>query len=183
MQKTLTGALVGGILIFIWQFLSWMVLNSHEKAMQYTPKQDSVLNYLSSQFSADGGYHMPMPVPGTPMKAAMEECKKYTGKPWAQVTYHTGMKDNMGSNMLRNWIVNIIAVWLLCSIMAGITVNTFGKTFLACLLTGLIIFLQGPYVMHIWYDTFDVWAHLADYLISWTLVGLWLGWWLNRRKA
>lgn len=183
MKKTLTGALVGGLLIFIWQFLSWMVLNSHEKAMQYTPKQDSVLNYLSSQFSADGSYHIPMSAPGT----SMEECEKYRkdriGKPWVQVSYHTAMKDNMVSNMLRNLVVNIIAVWLLCSIMAGITVNTFGKTFLACLLTGLIIFLQAPYVMHIWYETFDVWAHLADYLISWGIVGLWLGWWLNRRKA
>lgn len=182
-MKTFIGALVGGILIFIWQFLSWTMLQSHDKTMQYTPKQDSVLTYLNSQFSGDGSYMMPRSAPGTSMKECQEHMKNAIGKPWAMVVYHTSMKDNMGSNMLRNLVVNILAIWLLCSILAGITVNTFGKTFLACLFTGLIIFLQGPYVMHIWYESFDIWAHLADYVISWTLVGLWLGWFLNRRKS
>lgn len=182
MQKTFIGALVGGILIFIWQFLSWTMMQNHDKAMQYTPKQDSILSYLSSQFSSDGSYIMPRSAPGT----SMEECKKQMqdriGKPTAQVIYHTAMKDNMMSNMVWNLLVNIIAVWLLCWILSGITMNSFGKTFMASLFTGLIIFLQGPYVMHIWYGSSDITAHLADYLVSWGLVGLWLGWLLNRKK-
>jgi hypothetical protein len=183
MTKTLIGSIVGGILIFIWQFLSWTVLDTHKAAMQYTPKQDSVLSYLSSQFSGDGSYIMPRSAPGT----SMEECKKQMqsaiGKPWAQVVYHTSMKDNMGSSMMRNLVVNIIAIWLLCWIFSGFSVNNFSKTFLGALFVGLIIFLQGPYVMHIWYESFDVWAHLVDYLVSWALVGLWLGWWLNRKPS
>lgn len=183
MKKTLIGSIVGGILIFIWQFLSWTVLNNHGKAMQYTPKQDSIMAYLNTQFSEDGAYALPR----TPDGASMEECKKQMqdaiGKPWATISYHKSMKDNMGSAMIYNLLVNIIAVWLLCWILSGITLNTFGKTFMASLFTGLIIFLQGSYVMHIWYETFDIWAHLADYVISWGLVGLWLGMWLNRKKS
>lgn len=181
MTKTIIGAIVGGILIFIWQFLSWTILNNHGSAMKYTPKQDSIMAYLNSQFSDDGTYFMPRSPDGT----SMEECKKHMqeaiGKPWASVSYHKAMKDNMGSAMARNLIVNIIAIWLFCWILSGITVNSFGKTFLAALFTGLIIFLLGPYVMHIWYESPDIMAHLADYLISWALVGLWLGWWWNRR--
>ena len=178
MNKSIIGALVGGLLIFIWQSLSWTMLNRHDKAMQYTPKQDSIMTYLSSQFSQDGSYILPRPAPG----ASMEDCKQYVGKSWAQISYHTAKKDNMVSSMLWNYLVNVIAVLLLCFILAGITVNTSGKTLLASLFTGLIIFLQGPFVMHIWYETFDVWVHLTDYLISWGLAGLWLGWWLNKKK-
>jgi hypothetical protein len=74
-------------------------------------------------------------------------------------------------------------VLLFCWIMAGFTVNTFGKTFLAAIFTGLIIFLHGAYTVHIWYETFDLAAHFTDYFVSWALTGIWLGWWLNRKKV
>ncbi len=42
MKKTIIGAIVGGIIIFAWQFLSWGPLNLHEAQQQYTPKQDTI---------------------------------------------------------------------------------------------------------------------------------------------
>ena len=111
--------------------------------------------------------------------AAMD---KYEGKPWAQIFYHASMNENMGVNMVKNLITNFVMVLLFCWIIAGYTANTFGKTFLAAIFTGLIIFLHGAYTVHIWYQMFDLSAHFADYLVSWGLTGIWLGWWLNRRK-
>lgn len=46
MKKLIVGALVGGIIVFIWSFLSWGLLNLHSAGQQYTPKQDSILAYL-----------------------------------------------------------------------------------------------------------------------------------------
>jgi hypothetical protein len=34
---------------------------------------------------------------------------------------------------------------------------------------------------HIWYPMFDIRAYLIDAVVSWGLVGIWLGWWMNRR--
>jgi TM2 domain-containing membrane protein YozV len=65
MKKTIIGAIVGGIIIFLWQFLSWGVLNLHEAQQKYTPKQDSILAYLGTQFTEDGAYLMPTFAPGT----------------------------------------------------------------------------------------------------------------------
>ena len=48
MKKIFLGSLVGAILLFGWQSLSWTVLGIHEKAMSYTPAQDSLLNTLSN---------------------------------------------------------------------------------------------------------------------------------------
>jgi hypothetical protein len=104
-------------------------------------------------------------------------------KPWAQVFYHKSLNTNMGINMVRNLITNFIMVLFFCWIISGYTANSFGKTFIAALLTGLIIFLHGAYTIHIWYETFDLQAHLADYLVSWGLTGMWLGWWLNKKRA
>lgn len=54
---------------------------------------------------------------------------------------------------------------------------------MASLITGLIVFFNAPYMMNIWYKTFDIMAHLADAIISWGLCGLWLGWYLSRKQV
>lgn len=59
MKKTIIGSLVGAIIMFLWQFLSWGPTQLHRPAQDYTPKQDSILSYLNSQFSEDGSYFLP----------------------------------------------------------------------------------------------------------------------------
>ena len=114
----------------------------------------------------------------------MEDAEqKAMGKPWAQVYYHNSMDTNMGVNMAKNLASNFIMVLFFCWIISGYTANSFGKTLIAALLVGLIIFLHASYTEHIWYETFDLEAHLADYLISWGITGIWLGWWLNRKRV
>ena len=49
MTKAIIGSIVGGIILFFWQFLSHTILNLHKGAEQYTPKQDSIMAYLKAQ--------------------------------------------------------------------------------------------------------------------------------------
>ena len=182
MKKIFIGSLVGGILIFIWQFLSWTLLDLHRPAQQYTPNQESILEYLNTQFDSSGGYYLPTMPEGASMDGQNKLMENSLGKPWVQIFYHKRLDVNMGLNMAKNLVTNIIMVMLFCWIISGYAANSFGKTFLAAIFTGLIVFLHGAYTEHIWYETFDLGAHLTDYLLSWGLVGIWLGWWLNRRK-
>ena len=55
MKKLFVGALVGGLILFIWQFLSWSLLNIHLPEMQYTPAQDEILSALSEAGLEEGG--------------------------------------------------------------------------------------------------------------------------------
>ncbi len=181
-MKIIIGSLVGAIIIFVFQFLSWGVLDLHRSAQQYTTKQDSILGYLSTQFDSSGGYLMPNTLKDASSDEMEHSQKNAMGKPWAQIFYHTSLNTNMGVNMVKNLVTNFLMVLFFCWIISGYTANSFGKTFLAAIFTGLIIFLHGAYTIHIWYETFDIEAHFADYLVSWGLTGIWLGWWLNRRK-
>ncbi len=182
-MKLLVGALVGGIIIFICQFLSWGALDFHRSAQQYTPKQDSILSYLNTQFDSSGGYLLPNTPKGASSKDMQSLAEKSKGKPWAQVYYHSSLNTNMGINMLKNLVTNVLMVLFFCWLISGYAANNFGKTFIASLLTGLIIFLHASYTEHIWYETFDLEAHFFDYIFSWGAAGIWLGWWLNRKKA
>jgi hypothetical protein len=185
MKKTIIGVLVGAIILFIWQFLSWAALNLHGAQQKYTPKQDTVMAFLQTQFSEDGAYMMPNFAPGTPREEVEKQMKGMEGKPWAQVVYHTsrpGM-NTMFMNMARGLAVNIVIIWLLCWLLGKINAPSFGTVFMGTLGTGIITFLHGPYTMHIWYDSFDLMIHLLDAVVAWGVTGLWLGWWLTRKKS
>lgn len=180
MKKLLVGAIVGGILIFVWQALSWTMLQLHYGAYQYTPKQDTVMNFINSQFKEDGQYFMP----GHPKDASSEEMetamKNAEGKPWVVLTYHSKMENNMVMNIVRAAITDIIMVWLLCWILLKIPTPGFGTIFMSTLLTGIIAFINGVYTMHVWFGSFDTMQQLIDTLVSWGLCAAWLGWWLRR---
>ncbi len=181
MKKLLVGALVGGLLVFIWQTVSWTVLGLHEKEYQHTPKQDSIISYLSSQFSADGQYLIPREAPGSSMEDMQKVADKMKGKPWAIVSYHQSYNTDMMMNILRGLITSILSVFLVCWILAKNSSPTFGSTFLATVFIGIVGYLFIPYSAHIWYATPDATTNLVDVLLSWGLCGLWLGWWLPRK--
>ena len=184
MKKMIIGAIVGGIIIFVWQFLSWGVLNLHKAQQQYTPKQDSILTYLGTQFNEDGAYMLPTFAPGTTHDEMEKQMTAMEGKPWAQVVYHKSMPgmSKMFMNMGRCLVVDMLILLMLCWLLTKITAPSFGTVFIGTLGTGLIVFLNAPYTMHIWYGSFDLMAHFVDALVAWGVTGLWLGWWLTRQK-
>ena len=184
MKKTIIGAIVGGLLIFIWQTLSWTMLDLHRPAQDYTAKQDTIMNFLNSQLDKDGGYLMPTVPKGTSFEEATKAGEKNMNKPWAFIqyhrTYHITMND-MYMNMVRGLLATIVMVWLLCWILSQWAKPSFVNIFLACIFTGLIVFINEPYNTYIWYKIFDVRAHLLDALASWGLCGIWLGWWMGKK--
>lgn len=181
MKKTIVASLVGAIILFLWQFLSWTITELHRPAQEYTPKQDSILQYLNSQFSEDGSYFLPTYPKGASMDEQQKLMEAATGKPWAQIQYHKSMNANMGMNMARGFIVNIAILWLVCWLFGKMTNPSFGTIFGASLAIGLIVFMHGPYTNHIWFQSRDLMAYLIDAVLAWGLTGIWLGWWLKRK--
>lgn len=181
MKKILIGGLVGGILLFAWQTVSWTVANLHAKSQHYSPKQDSVLNFLANTGIEPGGYMFPMPTPEATWEESEKQMKPYEGKPWARLTYYKTMHFDMGMNMARGALANIIIACLLCWLFAKMGKQGFSTYFIASLAIGIICFTNGAYTGHIWYPIPDINAHFMDAIASWGLVGVWLGWWMNRK--
>jgi hypothetical protein len=182
MKKLIIGSLVGGIILFFWQFLSWTVLNLHYSATQYTPNQDAIIQTLSTQLDKDGGYM----VPGLPRDATREQheaaMESGKGKPWAVISYHKAEDTNMGMNMVRGLIVDILIIAFFCSIISRMNALNFTAILISALFTGMIVFLNVPYTNHIWFKTFDLLGYFIDMLVGWGLCGVWLGWWYGMKK-
>jgi hypothetical protein len=181
MKKLLIGAIVGGILTFGWQTLSWTALELHGSSQEYTPKQDSILKYLSAQFSEDGSYFLPTYPPGASAEEQQKLMETSAGKPWAQVHYHKAMNTNMGANIFRGFLVSILMVAMLIWILQKIPNPSFSTILISSVLVGLIGFMHFPYSTYIWYETRDIRANLLDAFAMWGLCGLWLGWWLRKK--
>ncbi|MBX9782918.1 MAG: hypothetical protein K2X48_06480 [Chitinophagaceae bacterium] len=181
MKKIIIGGLVGGILLFAWQTVSWTVANFHEKGQQYTPKQDSVLSALNALGLEEGSYMVPREKPGASFEEMQKTGEQMTGKPWAKISYYKAWNVNMGMNMARGAIADIIIVCLLCWMFSKMGPQGFSIYLLASIFVGIICFTNGPYTGHIWYPLHDINAFFIDAIASWGIVGLWLGWWMGRK--
>ena len=181
MKKSIIASLIGGLIIFFWQFLSNAALDLHRPATQYTPNQDTILNFLSTQLE-EGKYFLP----NTPAGASTDEMQQLAedskGKPWAIIDYKKENKTNMPVNMGRGLITNIIMVWLFIWLLSKGSYTSFGSIFTATLVVGVLSFLFFPYTNFIWYEAPGIYADMLDAFMGWGLCGIWLGLYLKKKN-
>lgn len=183
MKKLIIGSLVGAILLFGWQSLSWTVLHIHDKAYQYTPAQDSLLSTITSTLKTEGQYLLPR-LPDSSSHEEMEKMgKQMEGKPWAIVTLHQAYKFDMVMPIVRGFLIALVCMILVCQVIQKLGKRNFRSVFTTVLVFGLITFLYVWYNQHNWFQTsWDVLnGELIDTIAGWGLSGIWLGWWFSRR--
>ena len=59
MKKYILPSLVIGIVLFMYQFVSWAAGNFHGSAQKYTPQQDTIQALLTGLNLEDGRYMIP----------------------------------------------------------------------------------------------------------------------------
>ena len=175
MKKLIIGALVGGLILFLWQFASWAAINFHADTQQYSPNQDKVLKFLHENLE-EGFYFMPNAAPGEDSQEVMQSA---LGKPWAQVYFHKEMTNNMAASMSRGFLIDILAAGLMAWLLLKMTNPNFQTILTSCIAVGFIGYFTIPYLNSIWFETPTL-AYLLDAVGSWGLVGLWFGWWLRK---
>ena len=180
MQKQIIGALVGASILFIWQFLSFGMLNLHGAEGQYTPNQEQILECLSQNLTESGQYFLPGVPPGSSAEEYQAAMESGMGKPWAQINYHPKMEMSMPLNMARGFAVDFLSVLLLVWLLMRMRDVDMKTAVIASLSVGAIGYMTIVYLDSVWYETSTL-AYLLDAGVSWGLVGAWLGFWLTRK--
>ena len=179
MQKQLIGALVGGLILFIWQFVSFGPGNLHSSQMQHLPQQDAILKALADNNVPEGEYFLPR-LPLDASGEAQEQLAKDTeGKPWAQINYHHAYELTFGSNLARGFLVDFLSVFLLIWLLVRMKDLDMKTSVIASLMVGVIGYMTISYLDSIWFKSNSI-PELIDTIVQWGVVGAWLGWWLNR---
>ena len=183
-MRTLVASLVGMIIIFAYQALSWMVLPVHKNAFSYNKSQDTIMTVLSQHLNADGIYHMPSTPPDASMQEHEDMMKKMEGKPWAIINYHASASNAMGVQMFYGLLFNLVCILLIIMVInrASMVFATFGSKLMLVMTFSVFLVFGGPLMSWNWwfYPTNYVIGDVIDIIVGWLLCGLWLSWYLSR---
>jgi len=171
MKNKILFTLIGGVIIFVWQFLSFALINFHHSAMEYTPHQDEILAKLEELNLKEGMYFLGQPDPSLSMDEQEEVMQKYDGKPFATINYRKEMSMDMVMPMVRSIIIDFIIAYFLFWIFLQQKEADLIKRLLISTAIGFITFLSVPYTNYIWFQEPDIWAYLIDGIVPWAILG------------
>ncbi len=176
MKKLIIGAVVSALILFIWQFLSFSILDLHGSQMEYTANNDAILEVLEANLE-EGEYF----IPRAPRGSSQEESEAYMneriGKPWALVNYHNILEYSFGMNLVRAILINLVAAFIICWILMRFADLNIKTAILASVGVGLIGYLTINYLDQIWFKSNSI-PDLIDAVVPWALIGVWTGWYL-----
>jgi hypothetical protein len=174
MKKTILFALLGGVILFAWQFLSWAMPNFHKQSQVYTPVQNEILQSIRESGLKPGMYMLGQPDPKLPREQYQSEMKDYQGKSWAVLNYVATNEPGMAMNMIRSFIMMILVSLIFIWLVRQQKDPTLIKRILLGVGIGMIGFMFIPYAYFIWFKAPDIWAYLLDAIAPWIILG-WLG--------
>ena len=180
MKKTIIAAVVGGLILFFWQFLSWNMLNLHASQQQYSPKQDQILTALNNIGLEEGEYVLPTYSRDATAEQKQTYMNSLENNPWAVLRYKKAFKNSLGLNIARSLIMNILIVFLLCYFIGGQVNRSFKKIFISSLGLGILSYLINPYLYSIWFGNTTI-PDLIDAIVQFSLLGAWLGYMLKEK--
>ena len=171
MKRRLLFSLVGAIIIFGWQFLSFAFPNFHKSASTFTPAQDEILLKLQELGLTEGMYFLGQPDPSLSSEDQSAAMDAMEGKSWAVINFHESNTMNMALLMITGFVVcfliSFLLYWVFMQQKNPVLIN---RTLIA-LTIGLIGFLFSPYTKFIWYREPDIFAYVADAIIPWIILG------------
>ena len=122
MKKIVLAGIVGGIILWVWGFLSWVVLPLHNSAKLSVPNETEVIATLGQSLTAKGTYVFPMmpgeagEMPGAEQEAAMAAyMQKYQSGPTGMIFYDPAGKDPF---MLNQMVIGLLIFMLSAGIVA-----------------------------------------------------------------
>ncbi len=164
MARVIVLSVAGGIVLFVWGFMSWAVLPWHHMAANKFTDEAAVAQVLKENAPQRGVYFLPF--------SEQDHGPDKVGA-FANVL-PDGTAMNMGRQMTVALVTQIASVFLVLSLMRiGGTPGCRARVgFFA--LTGLIIGFvsHAPYWNWFGFSTPYVAVIVMDYLIGWTLAGL-----------
>jgi hypothetical protein len=182
MKRKLLFALIGAVVIFVWQFLSFAMPNFHKPAMTYTPAQNEILQKFAELGLKEGMYVLGQPDPSLSQDEQRAAMKSLEGKPWAVVNYQEKMMMSMAMPMIRGFLVAFVISFLLFWMFLQQKTPSLTNRLYLALAVGMMSFLFVPYTSFIWYKEPDIWAYFIDGIVPWLILGF-IGHRMARVKA
>jgi len=181
-------ALLGAILVFLWQFLAHMVLPIGQMGFRLPQNEDVVLQAVTTGLPTPGIYFLPSMDPAkmsdeAAMKTWAEKAKK---NPWVFAVVNPapeGDPMSMAPHLVKQFITNLISAFLVAFVLAA-TAWTMGMRIAGSLIFGVFGWLMNIVPQWNWYrfPADFMLGNLLEQGIGWLLAGVAIAWWLGRTE-
>jgi hypothetical protein len=176
MKKMILGGVVGGLVLFIWGYMAWMVLPLHDASVRPLPAEDAVIAALQSNVPEKGVYMFPGMAKGA-SDASMETWKQKVQRgPIGTVIFDPRgadpmMTDRMAPGFLICLLSALLAAWFLSRSTA--VASSYVARVAFCGMLGIFLSLSTYLMMWnwMWYPLDYTTAMIADAIIGWLLTG------------
>ncbi len=181
MVRVIVAALIGGILLFVWGFVSWTVLTWHNTSGGQLPNEEIVVAAMQGNITESGIYWIPgmarEPAASDEAKKAAEEAwmERHRAGPIGMLVYHPEGREPMMPKVFAqglglSFLSALIAAVLLVSSGIG---NYVGRVAFVTML-GLFVGITADMSEWNWFSFPMDWtlANVGDRLVGWLLVGL-----------
>ncbi|MFN0107211.1 MAG: hypothetical protein ACKVZH_00020 [Blastocatellia bacterium] len=186
MKKILLPGILAGLAVFVWSFISHMVLPLGEVGVKSVKtNEDVILSAMKAEMHEPGFYMLP----GVEMKTATAEQlaaqqTKWKTGPTAVVAYNPTGWDAMSPGQLMRQLLFQILCGLIAAFIVSATAASLVNRALMVMLMGAFAWLTVNVPHWNWYGfpaNFTL-AQGADHLIGWLIGGLVIAWMIGRAE-
>lgn len=182
MQKSLVlGGLLGGLVLFVWGAISWMVLPWHTMTLEKFTDEIAVAQVLTANVHQPGVYILPNahkqdPTLPEPVRKAAEEDAMNRARlgPFMFASIAPRGWGSMGTAMFIGLCTQIVAAFLATWLLLNTRgLDYFARVrFLVMLALAVAVIAHVPYWNWWHFSTSYTLVAFADLLIGWFLAGL-----------
>ena len=181
MSKVIGGGLIGAVIAFAWMFISWSVLPWHNWVFQSFEHEDFISWVIKENAEKEGVYTIPgMAVKGKTEKERNEALEKQRKKlKSGPFIYLHISKEGMNPMSPRVYIASFLIQFLGAAVVSFLLLQfketcCYGRRFFAVFLFGIGVAILAIGPQWNWFATGTSYAlvMMADYAVTWFLVGL-----------
>lgn len=184
-MRLIVAALLGGIVVFFWGFVSHVALPIGNMGFAYAKAEDPVIAVLRDNLAGEGVYVVPglTPEQYEDEAATAAYSEKSKANPYALIVYQPQGRDGMqmGVQLAREWATNTVSALAVAWVLS-LGAFGFGRRVAVSATMGLFAWLVVSMPYWNWYRfpwEFTL-ANLIQNVVGWTLAGLVMAWWLGR---
>lgn len=168
-KNLVKGAIIGGLIAYMWGFVSWGVMSWHLDSMHSMKNESQVLSVLSESTEGKKAVYI------VPSWDSSEASKEKSYKPFAMVTF---LPQGLSTDMTKNHIISLLTQILVGLLITLLLSKTGNKSYWCKVsfvtIVGLTIGVASYLPLWNWWEMpMDYMIPgFADLIIAWFLAGL-----------
>lgn len=180
-KKVILGAVVGGVILFVWNSVSWRALPWHNNTLMAFNNEADLVDAVKARADTSGVYILPnphrQPAGLSADEAAVAEARSkelYEQGFLMFATVHAGAPKSMGLQMIKSLVLQILTAGLVTWMLIQTSIKGVGGCIGFALVFALAVstFVYLPQWNRWYFSAGYTFVAVADALIGWTLVGL-----------